>query len=304
VLLRRPLWFVFALVVTLVAAGFLAAHTAPRAHAATPDKSGIVLGVVGDVAQARKRTGQNLAIHHYGYFEEARVEDGAMLTVRFKSRSWASTASLQAGSTGHQQIVRYADQIKARGDKIFVAFHAEPEASAASQFGTPAEFKAAYRKVVSIFRARGATNAMFTWQMTAWAFRAGSDAHQYAPRWYPGDAYVDVVGADPYNWYTCGHGLGRWNPLKQLVDPVLAFARQHGKQVALPEFASMRHSKRPGWIREAGSYLAANDDVVAAAFYFQHLPTNSANSDCTWPLSTDADWSALRDVASRAVFRP
>jgi len=62
-------------------------------------------------------------------------------------------------------------------------------------------------------------------------------------KWYPGDAYVDNVAADAYNWFTCGHGAGRWNELSTLTDPVLAFARAHGKPASLPEFASHQDAR-------------------------------------------------------------
>lgn len=274
----------------------------PTAEAAVPAKSGIYLGSAGDVETLRQRTGQSLASHDYGYFER-KVPTGRMVTVRFENNMlWRNTAALKAGSTGYQQIVTWADTLKARGGEVLLAFHSEPEHSGAKKFGTPEEFRAAYRRVVDIFRARGANNVVFTWQMTAYAFRADPSEYNYAPNWYPGNAYVDVVGADPYNWFDCGHGRGRWMSLKDLSDPAVSFARARGKQFALPEFASVRDSRRPAWLKEAGQWLAANDDVVVAAFYFNRKPTNSANAECTWPLSTDADYTAFRSLATQATF--
>jgi hypothetical protein len=287
------------MVVSLTAAPSLS----PAAVAAAPAKSGIYLGAAGDGEAARSRTGEQLADHAYGYFER-NVPTGRMISVRFQNfQAWRTTANLSSGSTSHKQIASWADTIKARGGEIFIAFHHEPESTGSKKFGTAEEYKAAYRKVTDIFRARGANNAIFTWQMTAYAFRADSGAYNAAAKWYPGDGYVDVVGADPYNWYTCGHGLGRWQSLRTLVDPVLSFARARGKQVALAEFASVRDARRPAWIKEAGDYMAANDDVIAAAFYFNRAPTNSANSDCTWTLTSDADYAALREVARRSMFK-
>jgi hypothetical protein len=289
---------------TVLAAGLVAAPSStPAAEAATPVKSGVVLGVAGDVKTARKRTGESLAAHHYGYFER-KVPTGKMITVRFQKKTpWRATAALKPGSQAHRDVVRWADTLKKRNKRIFLAFHHEPESSGSRSFGSAAEYKAAYRKIAKTIRARGAHKVMFTWQMTSWAFRAKPSAHNAAARWYPGNAHVDVVGADPYNWYNCGHGLGRWNSMQQLVDPVIKFARPRGKQVALPEFASVRHAKRPAWLHEAGRYFAKNDDVIAAAFYFNRKPTNHANSDCTWPLSSAKDFAALGALARKPLFR-
>jgi hypothetical protein len=277
--------------------------TAGPAAARMPSPAGIYLGGAGDEATLISRTSEPLASHAYGYFE-GRPPKGRMLTVKFKNyRSWAATATLAPGSTGHRQVAAWADALKQRSGDILVAFHHEPEASGNKKYGTPTTFKNAFRKVVSIFRARGATNVSFTWQMTAYAFEADPSKYTHAAKWYPGDGYVDVVGADPYNWYRCGHGLGRWKSLKDLTDPAMKFARSHKKQLAIAEFASVADLRRPAWLRDAGKYLAANDDVVVAAFYFNRKPTNAANADCTWPLTTTGDFAAYRDVARMAVMK-
>lgn len=295
---RSPLLLVAAAVGLLLPA----VDVATTASAMTPARSGIYLGVAGDIESVRERTGASLAEHHYGYFERS-VPSGRMVTVRFRDYvPWRTTAALSRGSARYEDIARWADTLKNRGTWTMVAFHHEPESSGNTKFGTASEFKAAYRKVVDIFRARGATNVAFTWQMTSYAFRADRGAHNYAPDWYPGDGYVDVVAADPYNWYTCGHGRGRWVSLESLMDPVLAFARPRDKQVALGEFATVRNSRRPEWIRQGGEYLAQNDNVIVAAFYFNRRPTNLANDDCTWPLSSDADFAAIKDLAARSIF--
>jgi beta-mannanase len=286
----------------LIAAAALAAGsgTAPVAEAATPSRTGILLGIAGDLTTVKARTGQSFASHNYADFS-GKVESGQMLTVR-SSASWRTTAAAAPGSALYADIVRWADTLKLRGSKVFVAFHHEPEAIGSTKFGTAADFKAAFQHVVTIFRNRGANNVIFTWQATDWAFRADPTARVAAAKWYPGDAYVDVIGADAYNWYTCGEGQAKWNSMKTLLDPVIRFARAHGKQVSLPEFGVLRHSARPTWITETATYLAANDDIVTAAFYFQHQPTNLSNRDCTWPLSSDADFTAMRNMAAKATF--
>jgi hypothetical protein len=290
------------LIVTL---GLLAGITAMAGPAAArvPSTTGIYLGGAGDDDVLVTRTSEPLASHTYGYFE-SRPGNARMLTVKFKNfKSWAATSALTPKSTGYKQIATWADTLKQRRGDLLVAFHHEPESSSNRKYGTPAQYKSAFRKVVSIFKARGATNVSFTWQMTSWSFRADRSHYTYAAKWYPGNAYVDVVGTDPYNWYTCGHGKARWMSLKSLVDPAVSFARARGKQVAVAEFGSHANSRRPSWLREAGKYLAANDKIIVAAFYFNRAPTNSANSDCKWRLTTTGDFAAYRDVARMSVMK-
>jgi hypothetical protein len=274
------------------------------ANAATPSTSKIYLGVVGDMSTMAARSNtKSLDDHAYADFTSKNVPNARMITVRFKNQTWQQTANMSSSSAGYQDVVRWAKALKARTGDVFLAFHHEPEQTGNKKFGTAAQFVAAYRKIVTIFRAQGANNVIFTWQMTDYAFRAAKGAYNYAPTWYPGDSYVDVVAADPYNWDTCGAGRGKWQPLSNLVDPVLAFAKQHNKQVVLAEFASMRDSRRPQWLKDAGTYLAAHDNQIAAAFYYNEKPMNGANSDCTWPLSSSADYSAFQQMASNPVFK-
>ena len=265
--------------------------------------SGVFWGVVGDVEVAQQRSGQALARHTYGVFS-GKVPTDRMVTVRSEAATWSQVTNAAPGSTTYANIARWADTLKARRAPVLVAYHHEPELSGNRRYGNAPEFIAAYRRVVSIFRSRGATNVSFVWQMTDWAFRTSSSDPQFAAKWYPGDKYVDVVGADAYNWYTCGHGRGRWMQLEALAGPMVSFAKAHGRKASLPEFGSVRDSRRPAWISEAGRWLKSQDATMVAAFYFHHKPTHAENAECTWPLSSASDFSAVGRLASTATFKP
>ena len=278
----------------LLCAGAVA--IAPPTQASTP----MYIGAVGDVAPLADSINAPLGTHAYAHFQE-KVPSGRMITVEADG-SWANVAGASAGSALYDNIVRWARTLKSRPGRTMLAYHHEPEASSDGNLGGPSNFIAAWRRVVTIFRAQGVQNVVFTWQMTAWSFRTSPSDPRYAAKWYPGDAYVDNIGADAYNWYTCGHGKGRWTELKTLVDPVLAFARAHGKPASLPEFASFADLRRAQWLRNAHQYLVANRSVLSAAFYFQQFPTNSANSDCRWKLTTSAEFDAYHDTARDSAY--
>ncbi|MFV2063627.1 MAG: glycoside hydrolase family 26 protein [Chloroflexota bacterium] len=61
---------------------------------------------------------------------------------------------------------------------------------------SPATFKAAWRRVYSIFRSEGATNVKFVWSV---AKKKCSGCNPYAEV-YPGDNYVDYMAFSGYNW--------------------------------------------------------------------------------------------------------
>jgi Glycosyl hydrolase family 26 len=261
----------------------------------------IYLGAIGDVAGLSAGTGAPLATHAYAHFDGA-VPAGRMISVRART-TWSEVAAAAPGSPVYDDIVRWAQTLRARGTEVLLAYHHEPEGSVSAGYGTAAQFIAAYRRVVTIFRQQGATNVRFVWQMTEWAFRTNPADSHYAGAWYPGDDVVDNVGGDVYNWFDCGPGRGRWVELATMTDPVIAFARAHGKTASLPEFGVDPDPRRPQWLANAHAYLVAHADVLTAAFYFQHPPTHPANQDCSFPLTSPADLNAFADLGRDPAFR-
>jgi hypothetical protein len=63
---------------------------------------------------------------------------------------------------------------------------------------TPAQYIAAWRHVVTLFRDNGATNAIWIWNPNVSDKWTAPDLQS----WYPGDAYVNWVGLDGYFYLT------------------------------------------------------------------------------------------------------
>jgi len=265
------------------------------ADAVTP----MLIGVVGDVAGLSQSAGVPLAKHAYGKMSGS-VPTGKFINMK-STVTWPTVAAAQPGSATYDHIVRWADTIKARGGTILFAFHHEPEAKNNLSFGTSTDYVAAYRRVVSIFRNRGVQNVEYTWQMTSWSFATSTDDRRYAAKWYPGDSYVTNVGTDPYNWYNCGPGRGIWEELQKVMDPSLAFARAHGKQLVVAEFASQSGSRRPDWLRNAQQYFIANRASMRGVFYFQYA--DPGHPDCQWLLASgSADRAAFSEMARNTTY--
>jgi mannan endo-1,4-beta-mannosidase len=62
----------------------------------------------------------------------------------------------------------------------------------------PADFVAAWRHIVTIFRDQGATNVTWIWNPNVASEGTAPDLQA----WYPGDAYVSWVGVDGYFYLT------------------------------------------------------------------------------------------------------
>lgn len=179
---------------------------------------------------------------------KARRGDGSAI-------GWHDIATAPPGSPLDRDMHRQAAQIRRFGAPVYIVFNHEPDAKASWMMGGPNDFVAAWRRIVTTYRAAGATNARYVWTMTDWAF--GRDASAY----YPGDAYVDDIAADVYNWYTCRGKGGPWRSLAELIEPQRRFGLAHpGKGLMLLEWGSVEDPARPGrkaaWIRNAARLFA------------------------------------------------
>ncbi len=87
--------------------------------------------------------------------------------------SWSRIASGAEDSW----IASRADAFKAFGTPAYLSFHHEPENDVPG-VGQPADFAAAFRRIVDVFRSRGVTNVTFVWTMMAWSFERGGRSWQ------------------------------------------------------------------------------------------------------------------------------
>lgn len=184
-----------------------------------------------------------------------------------------------------------ADAFRAFARPVYLSFHHEPENDVPT-FGQPSDYVAAFRRIVDIFRARNATNVTFVWTMMAWSFeRQASIASQY----YPGDAYVDVVASDGYNWYP-GRKGSRWRSFREVMASTRAFAVAHGKPFMAAEYGVQEDPAQPGrkgdWYREILSVISDWPELIALVYF---------DSDKIYPWMPDTSASSLagyRDLAS------
>jgi len=167
---------------------------------------------------------------------------------------FADVANAKPGSALYADIVRQAEQIKAFGAPVYIAYNHEPEAHEAWSYGTGPQFAAAWRNVISIYRNAGVTNAKYVWTMTSYGF-IRTDEHR-ASLYYPGDAYVDHIAADGYNWYRCRTTKGKWTELAEILEGQRQFGLKHpSKGLMVWEFGSAEDpavaGRKAQWLRNA-----------------------------------------------------
>jgi mannan endo-1,4-beta-mannosidase len=211
VLYASVLIAVAAVVVAAVRLTPAAMSKPPVAHASLPPQSRSYLGVYEDgappdwqpVADFTHAAGKqpNLVGYFSGWaepfntaFADGLHQHGVIPFVQIDP-TFASVAGIAAGDY-NAYLNRYAASVRAYGHPVVIGFGHEMNAPNYSWgYGrTPAAtFVAAWRHIVTLFRAAGAQNV--TWLWTINADRPGTGPVQ---DWWPGAKYVTWVGIDGY----------------------------------------------------------------------------------------------------------
>jgi beta-mannanase len=157
----------------------------------------------------------------------------------------------------------------------------------------------AWRHVHDIFEAEGATNAKFVFspneRHTEW-----TDSHPYAD-YYPGDAYVEYLALDGYNWGSAHNSP--WHSFDQLFYRSYQelTALSPTKPVMIAEFAS--HTS-PGdkaqWIRNEQSVVKSGKyPQIKALLWF-----NSNQDGASWRIDTSrSSINAYKALAADPYFQ-
>jgi Glycosyl hydrolase family 26 len=206
---------------------------------------------------------------------------------------WANIAAAAPNSSLYNDIVDWADNVKAFPGPVYFTFHHEAEASANLPYGTDAEFIQAWRKVVEVFRAEGVTNATYLWIATDFSFATKPTERRYAAKWYPGDAWVDAIGADAYNWVDCRQRNEGWRSLQQIIEPLRQFGLAHPtKELWLPEFATVEDpndlDRKADWLRDATAlFQQPGWEQFSGVAYFHYLVSSFPN--CEWWINSSIE---------------
>jgi chitodextrinase len=197
------------------------------------------------------------------------------------------------------------------GKPLFLVFHHEPEDDVGTcggdLRGTIEEYKAAWRHIVGIFRAEGATNAVWVWVLMSATFDSGN-----AAQYYPGDSYVDWIAVDGYNWYP-GKPGSQWRSFQKIFEPFYQWSSTaHSsanhtdltKPLMIAEWGVQEDTATPDPNRKAQWFLDAipvvkNWPKIKALVYF--------HSDLAYPWwldSSSASLSAFKTMAKDPYFNP
>jgi mannan endo-1,4-beta-mannosidase len=120
----------------------------------------------------------------------------------------------------------YASSVRAFGHHVIISFGHEMNGSWYSwgyRHTSPAVFIAAWRHIVTVFRAAGVRNVTWLWTININQCRCHIDS---PARWWPGSSYVNWVGIDGYYFTRSGKFASLFGPTIKAVraltlDPIL-----------------------------------------------------------------------------------
>jgi beta-mannanase len=117
-------------------------------------------------------------------------------------------------------------------------------------------YRESWRRVHDIFAEEGAVNVAWVWSPTP--SRSGWQAY------YPGDDYVDWIGASVYNWGTT-QAPWKWRSLAEVLEPFYTDVADRGKPIMLAEVGSAEQGgNKAAWVLHGAAALEeAFPDVKA-----------------------------------------
>ena len=203
--------------------------------------------------------------------------------------SWAKTSTSAVNSGRYDKLIRQrAADVKAFGQPMLLEWFWEMDGARNRHIaGSPASFIAAWRRIHRIFDNAGVTNVSWVWCPNAWGFATG-DAQKY----YPGDAYVDWMCANGYNWAPDRKG-DEWRSFEWIFQPFYDWASGRGKPLMIGEFGVQE--RKPGekaqWLRQAADTLQTKFTDIKAVVYF------NVKKKYDWRLDTDSARGAFKYLA-------
>jgi len=144
-----------------------------------------------------------IVVYYSGWFEPFKAnfattaaKHGAVPLVQINPKN-VSLAAIASGRYD-SYLTSYAEAVRSYRGPVILGFGHEMNGSWYSwgyRHTSPADFVAAWRHIVTLFRGLGARNV--TWMWTVNVMHAGRSIAQPAP-WWPGSKYVTWVGLDGY----------------------------------------------------------------------------------------------------------
>jgi len=150
--------------------------------------------------------------------------------------------------------------------------------------GQPKTFVIAWRRAYHIFKNAGCENIQ--WMFSAnvlWDKRTEKkDLYNY----YPGDAYVDLVGLDGYNFGDHHDKWHKWQTYEEVFERSIRACMKFNKPIYLSEIGCADDARKAAWTKDFLSKIS-KDKRIKGFIYFNHH--NPRKEEPNWRIDSDSD---------------
>jgi hypothetical protein len=206
--------------------------------------------------------------------------------------TWArARAGRIAAGADDASIRAVARQLKALRAPVLVRWFGEMNLGQNRAYtGSPATFVTAWRRIHRIFRRAGAANVRWVWCPNG----AGYARHT-AQAYYPGNAYVDWVCADGYNWAPELPSTS-WTTFGEIFTPFYEWGLSVGKPMLIGEFGTVEGAPgaKAAWFAQADRAIRTQFPAIRAVVYFESDHQN---------FGMYFNWSVTSSRSALAAFR-
>lgn len=224
-------------------------------------------------------------------FAEQAAARGAEVLVQWQPRG--TTSAAVAAGKQDAYIRRFAQDVHSAGRRVIISFGQEMNGNWypwGEDGDTPANFTAAWRHIVGIFRAAAVRNVTWLWDPNV-AYPGGPPLED----WYPGDGYVDWVGLDGY----FAHPMDSFDNLfKKSIVQLRSFTY---KPLLIAESGV---TGAAGATQLEGLFSGASRAGAIGIVYFDEAQSGGALHQ-DWRLEDNpANMAAFRNAVYRYALRP
>jgi len=192
-------------------------------------------------------------------------------------------------------IRTFADSVRRSGLTVYIRFAHEMNGYWYPWSWNEAEYVEAWRHIHDLFRQEGAANARFVWSVNSSLFQNDATWLTVCRRFWPGPAYVDLVGMTLINF-----GGTKAHPVQMYVSRLELLHMAFAKPVFVTELKTA-YEGRVRWLTDLRDWLAFTPSWMAGLTLSQGGP--SYGQEQLGPIVGNVQWQLTDDPASRPIVK-
>lgn len=195
---------------------------------------------------------------------------------------------------------QWAKDAKASGLPLILRFGFEMNGDWFAWGEQPETFVIGWRRTYNIFKEVGAVNVQWMFSPNVlWDKRTEKkDFYNY----YPGAAYVDLIGLDGYNFGDHHDKWHEWQTYEEVFERTICASLKFNKPIYLSEIGCADDKRKPVWIRDFLEKIS-KDDRLEGFIYFNHF--NHRKGEPNWRFDSDPETLKIfREWAAENEAKP